>query len=419
MEIQFSANFSEEIWIANENESNFSLPFNIKSKGDSGSVLRGNEVDYDELPDVFTKVAPAAYPCIIAYAIVFLVAAVGNMIEFLSVWRRLRKRSTAMNRLLLHLCIADIVVVFMVAAVEVFWRISIGWYAGDFMCKLVQYFRAFGLYLSSLMLICLSLDRFYAVVYPLRAVDASRRVKIMLTIAWTAAALCAAPQCIVFRVQSHPDFPAFRQCNSILSGVVAEAINTAISMSFMYFLPILVIIFSYGNIIIKLAKESDGADDGDNSDRFLRRSGASVMDRAKIKTLKLSFVIVMVFVFCWTPYVVISIWHIVDRESAENLNPYIQEALFIMVVANSSVNPLVYGIFNTKKNHHTQPSVSRSGLHESKRRTVIVRGRASVGNEEMITPNKLNNVTVTDSPSETSDSLHHNNHSNLKTLSHS
>ncbi|ODM94062.1 hypothetical protein Ocin01_12620, partial [Orchesella cincta] len=61
--------------------------------------------------------------------------------------------------------------------------------------------------------------------------------------------------------------------------------------------------------------------------------------------------------------------HIVDRESAENLNPYIQEALFIMVVANSSVNPLVYGIFNTKKNHHTQPSVSRTGMNESKRRT--------------------------------------------------
>ncbi|ODM94063.1 Gonadotropin-releasing hormone II receptor [Orchesella cincta] len=294
------------IWFANENESNFELPFNFNTQ--SGSVLRGSDIDSNELPDVFTKVAPGAYPCIIAYAVVFLVAAVGNMIEFLSVWRRLRKRSTAMNRLLLHLCIADIMVVFMVAAVEIFWRISIGWYAGDFMCKLVQYFRAFGLYLSSLMLICLSLDRFYAVCFPLRAVDASRRVKIMLIIAWTAAALCAAPQCIVFRVQSHPDFPAFRQCNSILSGVAAEAINTAISMSFMYFLPILVIIFSYGNIIIRLARESDGALDADNNDRFLRRSGASVMDRAKIKTLKLSFVIVMVFIFCWTPYVVISIW---------------------------------------------------------------------------------------------------------------
>lgn len=62
--------------------------------------------------------------------------------------------------------------------------------------------RAFGLYLSSLMIICISLDRYYAVVHPLRVMDASRRVKIMLASSWITAGIFAVPQ---VRVDDYPN----------------------------------------------------------------------------------------------------------------------------------------------------------------------------------------------------------------------
>ena len=37
--------------------------------------------------------------------------------------------------------------------------------------------------------------------------------------------------------------------------------------------------------------------------------------------------------------------YIVDRESAEEVDQQIQEALFIMAVGNSCANPLVYGSY--------------------------------------------------------------------------
>lgn len=158
--LSFYTNYSQENWeAADNNETKLELPVyilnvdeNEKSNIDGGVNENFEEESGDvgessigtgsrsELPDVFTKVSPGAWPIIYAYTIVFVVAAVGNLIEFVYVWRRLRKRSTAMNRLLLHLCIADILVVFMVAAVEVFWRISIGWYVGDFLCKFPFHF---------------------------------------------------------------------------------------------------------------------------------------------------------------------------------------------------------------------------------------------------------------------------------------
>jgi hypothetical protein len=60
--------------------------------------------------------------------------------------------------------------------------------------KGVNFFRTFGLYSSSLVLICLSLDRYYAVIHPLKVVDAYRRVNTLLVAAWILAAVLSLPQ---------------------------------------------------------------------------------------------------------------------------------------------------------------------------------------------------------------------------------
>lgn len=88
-----------------------------------------------DLPVEYRVVDETAWPRIYAYFAVFIVSAIANFCELIWVCRRLRTRASPVNRLFLHLCIADLIVVFMVAAVEVLWRISIGWYAGNFMCK--------------------------------------------------------------------------------------------------------------------------------------------------------------------------------------------------------------------------------------------------------------------------------------------
>ncbi len=40
----------------------------------------------------------------------------------------------------------------------------------------------------------------------------------------------------------------------------------------------------------------------------LRRSGAGVLNRARVRTLKMTVVMVCVFIFCWTPYYIVVLW---------------------------------------------------------------------------------------------------------------
>ena len=80
-----------------------------------------------------------------------------------------------------------------------------------------MFIRAFGFYLSSMTLVCLSLDRCLAIAQPLAALRMSQtrnRGHIMMGSAWVAASLLALPQTFVFRVLRHPQIE-FYQCTSM------------------------------------------------------------------------------------------------------------------------------------------------------------------------------------------------------------
>lgn len=77
---------------------------------------------------------------------------------------------------------------------QISWRITVQWIAGNVACKAFLFLRAFGLYLSSNVLVCVSLDRYFAVLHPLKVNDARRRGKFMLACAWGISLLYSVPQ---------------------------------------------------------------------------------------------------------------------------------------------------------------------------------------------------------------------------------
>lgn len=81
---------------------------------------------------------------------------------------------------------------------QIGWRLTVQWIAGNAACKVFLFLRAFGLYLSSNVLVCVSLDRYFAVLHPLRVNDATRRGKLMLAFAWGASLICSAPQVYIY-----------------------------------------------------------------------------------------------------------------------------------------------------------------------------------------------------------------------------
>nr|XP_014289173.1 uncharacterized protein LOC106688967 [Halyomorpha halys] len=192
---------------------------------------------------------------------------------------------------------------------------------------------------------------------------------------------------MVFHVSEHPHYPGFKQCVSF--NVFEPALETAYNLfcvSAMYFIPLMVIIFAYTCIMWEISKKSreTRADETDN-DRVrgrmrLRRSDMSNIERARSRTLRMTITIVAAFIWCWTPYVVMTLWYMFDRETATKVDTRIQDALFLMAVSNSCMNPLVYGSYAMNFRRECQTCfcyLFNSNQHLQRRSTGSGRTRSS------------------------------------------
>ncbi|XP_050676126.1 adipokinetic hormone/corazonin-related peptide receptor variant I-like [Leptidea sinapis] len=304
------------------------------------------------------------------YTGLFMVGAAGNMAVFIALVRS-RRRKSRVNLLMTHLVIADLIVTFIVIPLEISllnnftrsgckchigWRTTNEWLAGNFACKFFLVLRAFGLYLSSNVLVCISLDRFFAVLYPLRLAIARKRSKTMLTVAWVVALLCSAPQSLVFRVMHHPKVPEFEQCVSFeaFSNHHQELAYNLTCLLAMYFLPLIIITVCYACIFCEISKNSreiSGKCASSKQGRIqLRRSDQRPLARARRRTLRMTVTIVTVFACCWLPYATMTLWYMFDRKSAMHVSTRVQDLFFIMAVSNSCMDPLVYGSYTLDMN---------------------------------------------------------------------
>jgi gonadotropin-releasing hormone receptor len=132
---------------------------------------------------------------IIAYSVLFAVAFIGN-VAILVLMLTGRRTQTRINYLIMHLAFADTLVTLFNMPLEIAWRSTVAWRGGSIVCKFFQYCRVFSLFLSSFIIIVVSLDRYFAIIRPIQRFASRSWSNKMLIAAWLSAAICAIPQVI-------------------------------------------------------------------------------------------------------------------------------------------------------------------------------------------------------------------------------
>ena len=89
----------------------------------------------------------------------------------------------------------------------------------------------------------------------------------------------------------------------------------------------------------------------------LEDARSKILHKAKIKSLMITVVIVLTFVFCWTPYYVTMIISIFfDSKVGQTL----QTVVFFFGSSTAAINPLIYGAFHLKRRRMPRSSKSTS-----------------------------------------------------------
>lgn len=157
----------------------------------NGTNSNGTDASVNDTRDHLKQVE---YFSFLMYLISFLIGAPANLYVLIGMIRNTLKIKQEVRLLLIHLAIADMTVMWILVPTELVWKLTGEWLADDFTCKFLSFFRTFGLYASSFILIAISLDRYFAIKDPLENIDSEKRIKLMLSVSWFLATILSIPQ---------------------------------------------------------------------------------------------------------------------------------------------------------------------------------------------------------------------------------
>lgn len=146
-------------------------------------------------PWVAPSFTVAARCRVAATLVLFVFAAVSNLSVLISVcWGRGYRLAAHLRPLISGLACADLLMTFVVMPLDAAWNVTVQWYGGDTMCRLLSFLKLFAMHSAAFILVVVSLDRHRAILHPLDSLDAGLRNRRMLSVAWTLSLLLASPQ---------------------------------------------------------------------------------------------------------------------------------------------------------------------------------------------------------------------------------
>uniref|UniRef100_A0A3Q3XI93 G-protein coupled receptors family 1 profile domain-containing protein n=1 Tax=Mola mola TaxID=94237 RepID=A0A3Q3XI93_MOLML len=285
-------------------------------------------------------------------ALVLLLALVGNLCVLLAL-RSTKHSQSRMYYFMKHLSVADLVVAIFQVLPQLIWDITFRFYGPDILCRLVKYLQVVGMFASTYMLVLMSVDRCLAICQPLRSLH-RRKDRFYVLLSWALSLLLSVPQIFIF---------SLREVGSAGSGVYdcwgdfvqpwgAKAYITWISLT-IYIIPVAILSVCYGLISFKIwqnfklktrREQSVTLSPQTTKDNTLARvSSVKLISKAKITTVKMTFVIVVAYIVCWTPFFSVQMWSAWDPAAPREAMPFIISMLLASL--NSCCNPWIYMCF--------------------------------------------------------------------------
>ncbi|ESP01645.1 hypothetical protein LOTGIDRAFT_139356, partial [Lottia gigantea] len=287
--------------------------------------------------------------------VLFMFIVVGNSIVLAAIALSKERRRSRMNYFIMHLAVADLLNGPLNVLIDLISKITIYWYAGDVLCRFIQFTRAAVIYASTFMLVALSIDRLDAVARPMNFSGSWLRAKALIGTAWASSLLFATPQLFLFHEKIHLGGP---HCFIDLSEPWQWQIYISVIALIIFVIPAIIICICYVVIVMIIWRSSRLLKPSDSQKSFRSfkskdeescSSSRGVIPQAKIRTIKMTFLIVLVFIICWSPYFIFnlcSVYGYVDWSlpSTIKISTFIQS----MAPLNSAANPIIYGIFSTR-----------------------------------------------------------------------
>ncbi|XP_060627505.2 vasopressin V1b receptor [Anolis sagrei] len=331
------------------------------------SSLLDNTVRQNEATNqtaLYTRDEELAKAEIGVLAAILAVTLVGNLGVLLTMYH-LRKKMSRMHLFILHLALTDLVVALFQVLPQMIWEVTYRFQGPDPLCKLVKYLQVLSMFASTYMLIAMTLDRYMAVCHPLRTLQqTSCQAYLMIGSTWLLSCLLSLPQLFIFSVREVRQGSGVLDCWAEFRYPWGPKAYVTWMTLCVFVLPVAILTLCYGLICHKICKnlrgktKSGGSCMTTASISYTGQKGAEchggsrvssirTISRAKIRTVKMTFVIVMAYVACWAPFFSVQMWSVWDKDAPDDESSNVTFTITMLLASLSSCcNPWIYMFFS-------------------------------------------------------------------------
>uniref|UniRef100_A0A3P8SWJ8 Somatostatin receptor 1b n=1 Tax=Amphiprion percula TaxID=161767 RepID=A0A3P8SWJ8_AMPPE len=258
------------------------------------------------------------------YALVCCVGLTGNAMV-IYVILKYAKMKTATNIYILNLAIAD--ELFMLSVPFLATSAAVRhWPFGSLMCRLVLSVDGINMFTSIFCLTVLSIDRYVAVVHPIKAARYRRPTvaKVVNVCVWGLSLIVILP--IIIFADTVPAQDGGMDCNFLWPEAVWSEAFVVYTFLLGFLLPVGAICLCYCLMVARM--RAVGLKAG-----WLQRR------RSEKKITRMVLLVVAVFVVCWMPFYIVQLVSVFHRPP----DPMVTQLFVILSYANSGANPILYG----------------------------------------------------------------------------
>ena len=214
---------------------------------------------------------------------------------------------------------------------------------GQASCKLVYFLTQASGLVSVLSLVLIAVDRFGAVVFPLRSPPIGSKVcTFFILITWIVAMVVGSPFLFATKLVEHA---GRLKCEILWNEVFGETLSfkyylVAFSVVFS-FIPLLLIAIMYIIIFLKLKSQKIPCEQSANIEAEQRR-------QRERNVLRMAIAIVLGFAICWLPFIITYLLASFASDIIMSCNfQYLNSFAFLMLSTNCALNPCICFIFSS------------------------------------------------------------------------
>ena len=276
-----------------------------------------------------------------AYCLIFLVSLAGNTVIGIIVYKT-RTMRKPINFLIVNMAISDLLLpIFLIPPeIQLLYIDSwlIGGPLGQALCKLVMFLADVSTVVSIQSLVLIAMDRFGAVVYPLRSpIISSKLCPLFILATWIVAMAIFSPYLVAFKLVDYQGGLACRlRWNEAFGEFSSFEYYFPSILVVFCFIPLVIIAILYIIIYLKLKSHKIPGEQSVNAGQQRQQRERNV--------LKMAIAIVLGFAVCWLPCSIVWLLCYFAPNGSQYLFSY--QVAVVIARANCATNPCICFLFS-------------------------------------------------------------------------